>query len=308
MIMKKYIGILLIAVIAVVALAGCEKKIESIDTYSVKVEFRNTGSKYLTSDVTLNPKDSIYFDFSITANEDMDYVEIQRNGSRIDTFRLPASNRRSFSKVKGYVADSAAGDYEYRIIGRSSIARYLGDGDKKIKVTITPDFTFWSYRVMKVPDTVAKTNKAYYAISTGNTYSYSEGAANSAQIDFGYYYDTTGTFAGGSSLLGHSIYALSTAQPQLNFYDISTWTKNATVFRVLSGANFVNITSKGAIYTVVKNNMASGTAQKVNKLVSGSVIGFKTVSGKYGAILIRYVNQNSAAKETYADIDVKLEK
>jgi hypothetical protein len=307
MIMKKYISILFIAVIAVVALAGCEKKIESIDTYSVKVEFRNTGAKYLTGDVTLNPKDSIYFDFTITADEDMDYVEIQKNASRLDTFRLPASNRRSFSIVKGYRADSAAGDYNYRIMGRSSIARYLGDGGKNIKVTITPDFDFWSYRVMKVPDTVAKANKAYYALSTGTIYSYTEGAANSALIDFGYYFDTTGTFAGGSNLLGHTIYALNSPQPQLNFYDISSWTKNATVFKVIS-TNFANITSKGAIYTVIKNAMTSGTAAKVNKLVSGSVIGFKTVGGKYGAILVQYVNQNSPAKETYADINVKIEK
>ena len=46
--MKKYISILSIAIIALVVLAGCEKKIESIDTYSVKVDFRNTGAKYLT--------------------------------------------------------------------------------------------------------------------------------------------------------------------------------------------------------------------------------------------------------------------
>ena len=237
----------------------------------------------------------------------MDYVEIQKNGSRVDTFRLPADNRRSFSLIKGYRADSAAGDYNYRIMGRSSIARYLGDGGKTIKVTITPDFDFWSYRVMKVPDTVAKTNKAYYALTTGNTYNYTEGAANSALIDFGYYYDTTGTAAGGSNILGHSIYALSTPQPQLNFYDISSWTKNATVFKIIS-TNFANLTSKGAIYTAIKNNMTSGTLPKVNKLVSGSVIGFRTVSGKFGAILITYVNQNSAAKETYADVNVKIEK
>lgn len=306
--MKRYFSILFIGLSAIFVFIGCEKKIDPIDTYSVKVDFRPGTSKYLTSDVTLNPKDSFYFDFSITAEEDMDYVEIQKNGGRVDTFRLPASNRRSFSKVKGYMADSAAGEYTYRIIGRTSTARFLGDGDKSIKITITPDFDFWSYRVLYVPDTVAKTNKTYYAATTGVTYSYSEGAPNSAKIDFGYYYDTTGTAAGGANILGHTIYALNSPQPRISFYDVSAWTQNATIFKLISGANFVNLTSSGAINTVIKNAMTSGTAAKVNKLASGNVIGFKTVSGKYGAILIRYVDGTSAAKQTNVQIDVKIQK
>lgn len=301
--MKKYITGLFIVVIMV---AACEKKVDSIDTYSVTVDFRASGPKVITGDVELNPKDSIYFDFTITANEDMAYVEIQKNGVRIDTFNLPSSNRRSFSHVKGYMADSAAGDYNYRIVGRTSLARFLGDGGKNIKVTIKPDFLFWSYRVLKVPDTTTKVNKCYYAATTGNIYSYTEGAANSALIDFAYYYDTT-------SSQKHSIYALSSAQPQLAYYDISTWTKNATLLKKMpSSVNFVTgLTSSGAINTLIKNNMTSGTVGKVFALTSANgnnVVGFRTVGGKYGAILIRYTNQDSPAKETTVEIDVKIQK
>jgi hypothetical protein len=307
--MKKYISILSVAIAAIGLFCSCEKKIDSIDTYSVQVEFRSSGSKYLVGDVTLNPKDSIYFDFTITAGEDMDYVEIQKNGVRVDTFRLPASNRRTFTKVKGYMADSAAGDYNYRIVGRNSVARFLGDGNKAIKVTIRPDFLFWSFRTMRVPDTTDKVNKCYYATTTGNIYNYTEGAANSAAIDFGYYCDTTGK---GTALatddLKHTFYALSTPQPQIAYYDISTWTKNATVFKVITGVNFVTaLTSSGAINTLIKNNMASGTASKVNKLDGGSVIGFRTAAGKYGAIQLRYANQNSPAKDTEIQVDVKVQ-
>jgi hypothetical protein len=203
------------------------------------------------------------------------------------------------------MADSANGDYTYRILGRSNVARFLGDGGKSITVTIKPDFIFWSYRVMKVPDTTGKVNKCYYSISTGKTFNYTEGAANSTAIDFGYYYDTT-------TALKHTIYALNSAQPQLSFYDISTWTKNATIFKKLpSSVNFVTqLTSAGAINTLVKNNMTSGTASKVTALTTvagNNVIGFKTVGGKYGAILIRYTNQDSPAKETSVEIDVKLQ-
>ena len=49
----------------------------------------------------------------------MSYVEIQKNGTRIDTFRLNnAANKRSFSFIKGYSADSATGDYTYRVISK----------------------------------------------------------------------------------------------------------------------------------------------------------------------------------------------
>jgi hypothetical protein len=290
-------------------LSACEKKIEPIDSFDVTVDFRSTGAKFVVGDVTLNPKDSIYFDFTISSPTDMSYIEIQRNGVRVDTFRLNNTNRRSFSLIKGYRVDSVAGDYSYRVLARDDRAIFMGDGGKMFTVTVTPDFDFWSYRVMKVPDTTAKVNKAYYAINGGITYSYTEAAVNSAAIDFGYYYDTTGAASAVTTDdLKHTIYALNSPQPQLNFYDISTWTKNAMVFKVIS-TNFVTaLTSSGAINTIIKNNMTSGTSVKVNKLVSGNVIGFRTVTGKYGAILVRYTNQDSPAKETSIEIDVKVQK
>ena len=78
-------------------LSACEKKVEPVDTFNVTVEYRSTGAKFVTGDVTLNPKDSIYFDFTISSPTDMSYIEIQKNGVRIDTFRLNSTNNRSFS-------------------------------------------------------------------------------------------------------------------------------------------------------------------------------------------------------------------
>src|SRR6187549_3259679 len=106
--MKRYIiGLFTIAAM----FSACEKKIEPVDTYFVTVDYHATNPKALTGDKTVNPKDSIYFDFTITSAEDMSYVEIQKNGVKVDTFRLNNSpNKRSFSLVKGYMADSAAGD------------------------------------------------------------------------------------------------------------------------------------------------------------------------------------------------------
>jgi len=310
--MKKYItGLLAVSIV----FASCQKKAEPIDDYQVTVEYRSSNAKTLTGDVTLNPKDSIYFDFTITSPEDMSYVEIQKNGARIDTFRLTnSSNKRSFSLVKGYRADSAAGDYSYRVLARDDRAIFMGDGGKLIKVTIKPDFDFWSYRILQVPDSVNKTNKAYYSTSEGKTYSYSEGGANSAKIDFGFYWDTTGrgTTATGDDLK-HSFYSLSSAQPQLGFYDISTWTKNITLLKKMpTSINFVtNLTSGSAIQTLIGGNMTSGTSSKVTLLsttAGSNVIGFRTAAGKYGAILVRYVNGDSPNKETQIEVDVKVQK
>ncbi|HEX6847867.1 MAG TPA: hypothetical protein VF144_12865 [Chitinophagaceae bacterium] len=309
--MKKYI---VGSIAIVILLSSCEKKVEPIDDFQVQVEYK-AGHKSLTSDITVNPKDSIYLDFTVTSPTDMSYIEIQKNGSiRLDTFRLSSTNNRSFSLRKGYLIDSAAGDYSYRVLARNERGIFMGDGGKLFVVTVTPDFNFWSYRILQVPDTTDKTNKCYYSTTEGKVYSYTEGAANSPKIDFGYYWDTTGrsTAATGDDLR-HTIYSLSAAQPQLAYYDISSWTKNVTLLKKMpSSVNFVSqLRSAGAIQTLIGGNMTSGTSSKVTTVsTSGgsNVIGFKTAAGKFGAILIRYVNGDSPNKTTQIEVDVKVQK
>jgi hypothetical protein len=308
--MKKYI----IGLIAIVALfSSCEKKVEPVDNFQVQVEYK-AGTKNLTNDITLNPKDSIYFDFTITSPTDMSYIEIQKNGSiRLDTFRLNSTNNRSFSLRKGYRVDSIPGNYSYRVLARDARAIFMGDGGKIFTVTVTPDFKFWSYRIVQVPDSVNKTNKTYYSSSDGMTYSYTEGAARSATIDFGYYWDTTGrSTAATNDDLKHTIYSLSSAQPQLGYYDISTWTKNVTLLKKMpTSVNFVSgLTSGGAIQTLIGGNMNSGTSSKVTTVsttAGSNVIGFKTTAGKFGAILIRYLNGDSPNQTTQIEVDVKVQ-
>jgi len=309
--MKKYF---LVIIALGLILTSCEKKVEDVGSFEVTVEYRNSGSKFVTGDVTLNPKDSIYFDFTIASPTDMSYIEIQKNGVRIDTFRLNSSNNRSFSLIKGYRLDSIPGSYSYRILARDARAIFMGDGGKLFKVTITPDFNFWSYRILQVPDTTNKTNTCYYSSTEGKVYSYTDGGANSAKIDFGYYWDTTGrgTAATGDDLK-HTIYSLSATQPQLGYYDISSWTKNVTLLKKMpTSVNFVTgLTSGGAIQTLIGGNMNSGTSSKVTTVsttAGSNVIGFKTAAGKFGAILIRYVNGDSPNKETQIEVDVKVQK
>ena len=200
------------------------------------------------------------------------------------------------------------------LLARNEKAVFMGDGGKEFTVTVKSDFNFWSYRILQVPDTTNKTNKCYYSTTDGEIYSYTSGTANSAKIDFGYYWDTTGRLTTSTTDdLKHTIYSLGTAQPQLGFYDISSWTKNTTLLKKMpTSVNFVTgLTSAGAIQTLIGGNMTSGTASKVSTVSTtggSNVIGFKTAAGKFGAILIRYVNGDNPNATTQIEVDVKVQK
>lgn len=308
--MYKRLQIFSLAGFLAIFTAGCEKKIEPIDSYKVTVDYAAMNTYSVVANKAVNPNDSIQFDFTVTSVEPMTYIEIQKNGVRVDTFRV-ADGKTSFSGSKGYRIDSIPGDYTWRVLARNAQATFLGDGYKQFTLTVTPDFDFWSARLIAVPDTTAKTNACYFSTIDGMMYSYSTIGSNSGKIDFGYYFDTTGMST--TSGNGHTFYALSAPQGQIPYYDISSWTKNATIFKKMpTSVNFVSgLTSGGAINTLIKNNMTSGTTASVNKLATSAgnnVIGFKTVNGKYGAILVRRIIGNSPARTTQLEIDVKVQK
>lgn len=315
------IKLFLIVLSVTALLSACRKGTDPVDGSFASVVLKDNGSKlYVTGDVTVNPKDSIFFAFTITSPRDMGFVSIQKNPVNQTAFvvrdTLTAAQKNSYSAVKGLRADSINGPTVYRIVAHTATGTYIGHKD--VVVTVNPDFSFWSYRIVQVPDSVSKINKCYYSSKDGKVYSYTDGAANSASIDFGYFWDTTGRgTAATNDDLKHSIYSLSAAPVQLGFYDISSWTKNATLFKKMpTSVNFVTgLTSSGAIQTLIGGNMASGTSTKVTGLsltatgsTSNSLIGFRTATGKYGAILIRYINGDSPNKETSIEVDVKVQK
>jgi hypothetical protein len=289
-------------------ITGCEKKVDPVDGSNVTVTLQDAGKNFVTGDVTLNPKDSIFFSFTITSSRDMKYVSVQKNPVNQTAFlkrdTLTAANKNEYSTVMKFMADSANGSYLYRIVAHDATGNYIGHKD--ITVNITPDFNYYTYRFLYVPDTVAKVNKCYFSTNGGNTYSYSDGAANSANIDFGYFYDTTKV---SGSPLGHTVYALgaSTFAP----YDISTWTKNATVFKKISTPAFNTFTSSGGLRTAGISNLASGAVAKVTGLSASSpnnMVVFKTAAGKYGVLLINFVNGSDGTSSTYVNVDVKVQK
>lgn len=295
----------------VIMLSACQKKVTSVDGSNAVVTLKNEGNKYVTDNITVNPKDSLYFSFTITSGMDMKYVSIQKNPVNQTAFvvrdTLTAANKNSYSATKKLVADSANGSYVYRIVAHNASGSYIGHKD--IVVTVNPDFNFFTYRFLRVPDTTAKTNTCYLAATTGEVYSYTTGAAKSSLIDFGVMYDTTG--AGTTSTtddLKFCVYALSAAQPQLSYYDISTWTKNATIMKKATAPAFSTLLSAGGLRSAAVTNLSSGTTNKVTQLVANNLVFFKTATGKAGCMNVVFVNDAGTTKDSYINVDVKIEK
>lgn len=288
---------------AAVIVIGCEKTVAPIDSYGVTVDYKGGNAKNLTGNVSLNAKDSIILDFTISSStEEMAVVEIQKNGAKIDTFNVSGANKMTFSGVKRYQSDSIAGDYTYRVFARNKKGIYIGDGGKSIKVSIKPDFIYWSYKTLAVPDSVAKSNKSFFVSTSGDVLSYVQGAGNSALIDFGYFFDTTTVGAP-----KHTIYALGANK--FAPHDLSTWTKNATVFKKVNTPAFSTLTSGSAIAAAGLLNLKTGATTTANALASGNLVYFRTAAGKYGCIQINFINDFGAMQsQSYINIDVKVQK
>ncbi len=298
--MKKIItGALIIASF----ISACEKKTVPVDGSNATITLKNAGANYVTDNITVNPKDSIFFNFDITSSMDMKYVSIQKNPVNQTAFlvrdTLTSANKNSYTVIKKFAADSANGDWVYRIVAHDLVGNYIGHKD--IMVTVKADFNYFTYRFLKVPDTTEKTNTCYLAASTGNVYSYTNGAANSAAIDLGFMYDT-------AVANKFSLYSLSAPQVQLGYYDISSWTKNATIMKKATTPTFASLTSGGSLRSAGVTNLSSGTTNKVTVLASGNLVYFKTVGGKVGCLQVNFVNGSDASKSSYINVDVKIEK
>ena len=306
--MKKYIAA---CSLMVVLFSACVKKVDTIDGNYANVTLVNAGTNYVTDNITVNPKDSIFFSFTITSDRDMGFVSVQKNPVNQTSFlvrdTMNSSSRHSYTAVKKFAADSANGSYIYRIVAHDTGGVYIGSKD--IIITVKSDFDYFIARQLQLPDTVGKINTCYMAAKTGTVYSYTTGAAKSADIDFGVYYDTTGAAsASATDDLRFCVYALSAAQPQLSYYDISTWTKNATIMKKSASPAFNTLLSAGGLRSAGILNLASGTSTKITQLVSGNLVYFKTAAGKYGCMQVLYTNGSSPAKEGFMNVEIKIER
>jgi hypothetical protein len=335
--MRKYITLFGIIAAIAVMFTDCSKTTDPINANVITVTFVKAGPKFVTDNITVNPKDSIQFQYTVTSPTPMATVALAKNQTSSNTVEIDAfkdsvktGDKRTFTVTHKMIADSISGIYNYNVVARDINGVYVGSS-KVIIVTVLPDFYYYTNRQMFVPDTTAKTNLCYYSSSVNSSFSYtSAGVANSPKIDFGFFFNTDSVYTTkgkpATGVVGPSIYALNlTPTPsQISFYDISTWTKNATILKVATSPTFASLTSGGAIQQGALTNLKSGATNRVpvvtttgtgttrldtyTALASGNVIWFKTAGGKYGALTITYLNLAGAAKTTYMNFEVKIQR
>jgi hypothetical protein len=300
-------NIILSAVLGlIIVVFGC-KKIDIPNSNKVTVTFANPGANYVTENITVSPNAVIKFNFTITSESEMETVFIIKNLTEISKEAV-VTNKTSFTSDKTFAADAAPGVYTYRFLAKDKAGVYMGERKLTITVTNDNDYNFYTVKKLLVPDTTAKVNPTYYSLSTNEAFSYTIGATKSNLIDFGYFWDPTLT---GSPAVpkGHTIYALNlTPIPApLSIYDISTFTKNATLLKVITSPTFANLNSSTLLQSTGVSQLASGTSTSIIQAV-GKTILFKTVAGKYGALQISYGNQENPNKSTFVVFDIKIQK
>lgn len=306
--MKKNLIIYYTTVLVSILATGCVKEIDKFNSNNLTVTFNNLGPNYLTADKTVKGKDSLDFSYSGVCNQPITYVTLTKNDTEIGRDSIKTGDRKSFSSlIKKLVADTIPGNYVYKVVARDNQGIYLGSSNPII-VTVSADFTYYTNQRLYVPDTTAKTNKTYFNFASQTAYSYNDIVAggNSNQIDVGMFFDP----ATGTTTAKVSIYNLkvSPLPAPISIYDVSAFTKNLTLLKVITTPTWVNINSGALIKaqcatafktTTSANNIAAG-------VTAGSIILFKTAAGKCGAMNITYISGASASKSTYANFDIKI--
>src|SRR5690349_14503875 len=140
--MKKYIILVCATAMLISILAGCAKTTAIPNFNTITVSFANSGPNFVTSDLTVNPKDSIKFNYTVDGPTRMKYIYLLKNGTTIASDTMKAGAVLHFNVIKKMIADSAAGDYNYKVVARDSAGYFLGTSAGFI-ITTTPDFIYY---------------------------------------------------------------------------------------------------------------------------------------------------------------------
>jgi hypothetical protein len=293
----------LLPVLLLVMFASCKKEAPSIfNMFKVKLTF-NQSQPYAvdeTGEIELSSQDSVLIDYTIESpDEDMYAICLYKAGGNAPIQKIPITDngkRRVYSGTfKFKASELGAGLTTFRIWPLDKIGVYLGDGYKKVTINVLSDLKYVSNRKVFLPDTVGQVNPCYLSIKNGETYSYTTGAANSADIDFGFYSKVVQVNPT-TQRTDHFMYSLTANPLPFAPYDISSWTKRGTLFSAPVTSNATAATWKTRFNTGPK---IEEEAKKVNiNLTSSPVIAannfifFKTPEGKYGVMFIQSLSQD----------------
>jgi len=298
---------------------ACKKEAPNIYNMfnDVSVTFHDSHPFSIADYKEINEGDSVYIDYTITSSkEDMAAVCVKREGQEnpVLQINLPDGvDKRSYSGVYKILANRA-GENKYRIYALNKQAQYIGDGYKAVTFNVKPNFVLTPNRRVYLPDSVFSTNlPVYYSIKHGKAFTYAEGQAVSADLDFAFYRKPAAVNdQNGTHLHLYHMYSLSATPLPVTGYDVTSWTKRETLFskpfaeataftnNLTSG---VSIASTAASKTI---NLKATAPTSSETLKLNSVVYFKTPEGKFGAVHIKQIDFDYE-KRPYMVINVKIQ-
>lgn len=190
----------------------------------------------------------------------------------------------------------------------------MGDGYKKVSIEVNPSYRLYANRDIFLPDSTAKVLPSFFSLSEANTFSYSNGATNSAKIDFGIYRTL---YKDAQGVDQYAINLYNTSKPATTFpiYDVSTWEKRLTKFSAPVASQqtvFTNNAISGStIETLAKARTINLNATTATTVAAGlnvnSAVFFLTPEGKYGMILINQVTSDQD-KKPFINVSIKVQR
>ena len=298
---------------------SCKKESENIFNMFTDVSVTYNGDHPLsvTDYKLVNDGDSVYIDYTIiSAKEDMYFIVVEKSeGSKQEQQRSSISitddsQRRTYSgRVKLKMLRD--GKTSYRVYPMNKQNYFMGDGGKSVTIEVRPSYINIVNRRLFAPDTTTRVAPCYFSIKRGESFSYSNGKENSADIDFGLYRTWRVDQSTNKTIFTYNIYALNASPNPLGIYDINSWQKRAILFRApVSGGTSVftnTLSSSLSIEAEAKKTGSFNLKQTSAALDGGFLIYFLTPEGKYGAIHVNAVTKDLNEKP-YLDISVKVQK
>jgi hypothetical protein len=285
-------------------LASCKKESANIfNMFDVTLDLHTDKPNAASEYTEANPGDTMLIDFTINSpTKDMYMISVLKVGSNTPFLKIPitdAGKRRTYSDVVKVVADKA-GETSYRVWAVDEDGVYLGDGYKKITINVVSDYKHLPNRLVYLPDTVGKSLNCFLSLDKGTTFSYTTGAANSADIDLGIYGvpQSNGTYK-------YFIYSLSADPSPFTPYDISGWTKRATLFAAQQG-NITEFRDKLATGLAIETEAKKKNINlKSTEVASGKYVFFLTPDGKYGALMIN-AGTDDYLERPFVNVSIKI--
>lgn len=303
------------------AFSACKVESENIFNMfdDVKVTFHNNSQYAIVEDAVVNDGDSVHIYFTITSErEDMMAIVVDStNGTGTYSQReilTTESERRSYSGVRKFKMQRD-GKMTFRFYAKNDKNVYIGDGYTSITVEGAPSYTLFPDRRLYAP-VEGEDYPSFLSLSSGKTYSYSQAATVSEEIDFGIdtIFDSRANY---STFLVYNLYALTVDKYPVEFYDVSNWTKRETKFSApITASNAYTTFTRTLVSSSRIEEQASNQAidreqtdglEYTQGLAAASMIYFQTPEGKYGAI---YVNQATRDQQGryYVSMDIKIQK